>query len=99
MAIEVRSLAGNFFVGHELMQMPPKFLAGMPGHAAADPHGEMVAAWERPQIALETVEEFHADSLGLRGHEITERHFHVAARQRTRVRQQGIARSRGDDNE
>ena len=81
------------------MQMAAQFLAGMFRHASANSHGEMIAAREGPQVALKMMKKFHANSLGLRRHKITERHFQVVARQRASAREQGIARARGDDDE
>src|ERR1700688_3640678 len=59
----------------------------------------MIAAREGPEITLKTMKKFHANSLGLRRHKITERHFEVVACKRASAREQGIARARGDDDE
>src|SRR5450759_3722233 len=99
MAVETCALTRDFFTLHECMQVAAQFLAGMFRHASANSNGEMIAAREGPQVALKMMEKFHANSLGLRRHKVTERHLQVVARQRANAREQGIARARGDNNE
>ena len=99
MAVELRALARNVFLGHERVQVTPQFLAGVSRHAPANSHRKMIAAGERPDVSLKLAQELDGNSLGLGGNEIAERHFQIAARKRLGLGQQGIARPGGDDDE
>src|ERR1700722_6291126 len=55
----------------------------------------MISAREGPDVAFEMAQKFHADGVALKGSEIAQRHFKVAAFQTWGSRKQGIARARG----
>ena len=77
MTIETRSVGGNALLVHELVEMPMQFAAGVPVQAAAYSHGEMVAAWERPDVTLQASHEFHLDAVRAGRNEIAKRHLQV----------------------
>src|SRR6202023_182715 len=55
--------------------------AGMRFHAAANSHGQMIAARKRPDIAFEVGEKFYGDRVGGSRNEIALGHFSFVALQ------------------
>src|SRR5258708_29014461 len=72
---------------------------GMRRHTAANSHGEMVAARKGPDIPFEISQKLYGDGVSSLRNEISLRYFQLVALERARLRQQLIARSRGQHQE
>ncbi len=81
MTVKLCALRLQAVLLHEGLQMAAQLRAGVRRHAAANSHRKMIAARERPDIALKVRQELDGDGVAGLGHEVTLRHLELVALQ------------------
>ena len=96
MAVEARPFGRDILFIDESVQMGAQLGAVVRRHAAANAYGKMIAAWERPDVALELGQKFNNNRVGGLRDEIALGHFQFVALKRARFRMEVIASASGE---
>src|SRR6266436_3677386 len=81
MTVKLCAFGRDILPLHKLLQMAAEFRARVRGHAAANSHGQVIAAREGPDVALEVGKKFYGDGVGRLRNKIALRHFQLVALQ------------------
>ena len=96
MTVKLCALGGNILLLYKLLQMAAKFRARVRSHAAANSHGQVIAARKGPDVTLKVWKKFYGDGVGSLRNEIPLRHFQFVALQGPRLRHQLVAGACGE---
>src|SRR5271169_4261353 len=98
-AVEGRALPGDLFGFEKTVEMILHGARDAGSEAAADADGEMVVAWERPDVAREFGEEFDDHAVGGTRDEIADGELEILLPERRGAGQQRVAGAGGENHE